>query len=219
MLFKHLQNSRGISMAYRAVITTTVGITIIGTLAALVGAAGTASVNLVTNGDFTANAAKYQTSPGYSGKANPNSPPGWTLPATATSKFAVAVGVNGSDTGVGTPFGPTSSAAVKDFAFMQGGANFISQRVTTTAGQAYRLTYEAAARAGHPGTAAVLLTDTTDGKVFTSQAPAITDTGFRPFSLTFTAPSASTRIEFENTTVGENSSLDVSKVVLKASGQ
>ena len=212
MLFRYFQNSQCISVAARVVI---VGMG----LAALVGAAGTAPVNLVTNGDFAANAAKYQTSPGYSGKTNPNSPTGWTLSATATSKFAVAVGVNGSDTGVGTPFGPTSSAAVKDFVFMQGGANFISQTVTTTAGQAYRLTYEAAARAGHPGTAAVLLTDTTDGKVFTSQAPAITDTGFKSFSLTFTAPSASTRIEFENTTVGGNSSLDVSKIFLKASGR
>ena len=218
MLFKHLQNSLGISMAYRAVIPTTVGITIIGTLAALAGAAGTASVHLVTNGDFAANAAKYQAAPGYSGKVNPNFPTGWTLPANATSKLAVAVGVNGSDTGVGAPFGPTSSAAVKDFAFMQGGANFISQTVTTTAGQAYTLTYEAAARADHPGTAAVLITDTTDGKVFTSQAPAITDARFKSFSLTFTAPSASTRIEFQNTTVGGNSALDVSNVVLKASG-
>ncbi len=219
MLFKDFQNSHGVSMAYRRVIPTTVGIAIIGTLAALVGAAGTASVNLVTNGDFSANAAKYRTAPGYSGKTNPNSPTGWALPATATSKFAVAVGVNGSDTGVGTPFGPTSSAAVKDFAFMQGGANCISQRVTTTAGQAYTLTYEAAARAGHPGTAAVLLTGTTEGKVFASQAPAVTDTGFKPFSLAFTAPSDSIRIEFENTTVGGNSSLDVSNLVLKASGQ
>lgn len=211
MLFKYFRDSRCISVAARVVIA---GLA----LAALGGRAGTAPDNLITNGDFSANAAVYRTAPGYSGKANPSCPTGWTLPTAATRKLAVAVGVNGSDTGVGTPFGPTSSAAVKDFAFMQGGANFISQTVATVAVRKYVLTYEAAARAGYPGSAAVLLKNTADGKVFMSQAPAISDTAFRHFSLRFTARSATTQIEFENTTEGGNSSLDVSDVVLKASG-
>ncbi|MGC8625810.1 MAG: DUF642 domain-containing protein [Phycisphaerae bacterium] len=209
MSFRYFQGSRCISVAGRFLI---VGLA----LAALGGRAGTAPDNLITNGDFSANAAAYQTSPGYSGKANPSCPTGWTLPATATSKFAVAVGVNGSDTGVGTPFGPTSLAGIKDFAFMQGGANFISQTAATVAGRKYVLTYEAAARASYPGSAAVLLKNAANGKVFMSQAPAISDTAFRHFSLRFAARSASTQIEFQNTTVGEGSSLDVSKVHLRA---
>ncbi|MDA8376135.1 MAG: DUF642 domain-containing protein [Planctomycetia bacterium] len=188
-------------------------------LVTLAGRAITAPGNLVANGDFSANAPLYQTAPGYSGRTNPVSPTGWRLPATATHKFAVAVGVNGSDTGVGTPFGPSSSAIVKDFAFMQGGANFISQTVATVAGRTYTLTYEAAARAGYPGTAAVLLKNTVDGKVFMSQAPAISDKVFRHFSLTFTALSALIQIKFENTTVGGNSSLDVSDICLNAFGK
>src|ERR1700722_13355195 len=51
-----------------------------GLLVSLSAAPGFAQV--LTNGDFSANAAAYTTFPGYSGGSNPAAPTGWTIAGT-----------------------------------------------------------------------------------------------------------------------------------------
>ncbi len=207
--------SHGSSMAAKATIVPVA----IGTLAMLGMPAGVASANIITNGDFSANAAAYTTSPGYSASPNPAAPTGWTV---FGSTFA---GVNGTDTGVGAPFAPTSTVGVNDFAFIQEGNDIaydgVKQTVSTTAGQPYTLTYDASGRAGDvSGTDVleVILTDTTNNNQITTQTPAITQAAFNVFTLNFTAPSASTNVEFLNAYPNYNygSTVDVTNVAMAA---
>ena len=192
----------------------------IGTLAVFSGlAAGAASASMITNGDFSANAPAYTSYPGYSAAPNPTDPTGWTV---FGSTFA---GVNGTGTGVGAPFAPTSTAGVADFAFIQEGNNIafdgMKQTVSTTAGQAYTLTYYASGRAGDTPTTdllEVILTDTINNNQITTQTPAITQAAFNVFTLNFTAPSASTNVEFLNDYPNANygSTVDVTNVTMAA---
>ncbi len=122
------------------------------------------------------------------------------------------------------PFAPASMTGVNDFAFIQNGgglpANSINQTVATTTGNSYKLTYDAAARRGETSDKLeVILTDAANGRRITVQSPAISDTTFQRFSLKFTAPSASTRIEFlNNSTIGTGLTVDVSNVALTVAG-
>ena len=183
--------------------------------------AGNVWANLITNGDFSANAASYTTWPGYSTagyQTSPYGPTGWTI-------SDVHVGVNGPGTGFSAePFAPTSTAGVNDFAFIENQNVNLSQIVGTTAGQAYTLTYDAAARAGDAAAGLtdvleVVLTDTTTSTQIIADTPAISEAGFNLFSLDFTAPSASTDVEFVNKTAyvsGISGTVDVSNVSLVA---
>ena len=182
---------------------------------------GNAQANMINNGDFSGNASSYTTFPGYSIAPDPSAPTDWVVSTPANE------GVNGLDTGFyanatngGSPFAPASTTGVNDFAFLQGAGN-ISQTVATTAGQAYTLTYAGAARAGE--TADVLemvLTDTTDSTPIVTQLPAISDAAFNVFTLNFTAPSASTNVQFLNEApaTGPNAgeTVDVSNVTMSA---
>ncbi len=194
----------------------TVGVAVAGLA---ISAAGNARANLILNGNFSANAANYTNFPGYSSSPNPTSPTDWTVSVPANQ------GVNGPDTGFftdttngGSPFAPSSTTGVNDFAFLQGAGN-ISQTITTTNGQAYTITYDAAERAGE--TADVLnlvVTNATDSTQIGTQSPAISDAAFNAFTLQFTATSASTTIEFVNgaPTTGPNAgeTVDVSNVAV-----
>ena len=219
------------SVAYRASIAAAI-------LAALAVAAppnviafNAASGNLIANGDFSANASAFVVSPGYintgnvSGIAgqNPPAPTGWTVgPGQNT------VGVNGSDTGFyksatngGAPFAPASTAGVRDFVFLQNRGVFASQTVTTATGQTYTLTYDAAARINETSDVLkVVLIDTATGKQIATREPAIRQGAFRPFALQFTAPSASTRVEFlNNSPAKSDNTVDVSNVALVKGAQ
>ena len=211
MLFKSYPGSHGPSLIAVAVV---VG-------AALAGLVypSMAQANMITNGDFSANAAAYTTFPGYSSSPNPADPTGWTG----------VNGVNGPDTGFypttsnNLPFSPAPNGTINgnlpDFVFMQSPSAYLSQTVPTTAGQAYTLTYYGAARAGETSDVLeVILTNATDNAQITSQTPAIIDTGWTPFTLTFTAPSASTAVEFLNNN-GSNAAggtVDVTNVAMAA---
>jgi hypothetical protein len=157
--------------------------------------AGNAQANLILNGDFSANASSYTTFPGYSSSPNPSNPADWVVSAPANA------GVNGPDTGFyasqGEPFAPASTTGVTDFAFMQGGQIF--QTVTTTAGQAYTLTYDAGARSGTPSTLNTVAYDQVNSVAITTQVPNISDSNFALFTLDFTAASNSTTIAFQDT--------------------
>ncbi len=177
-----------------------------------------AGANMITNGDFSANAAAYTVSPGTGRGGNPTAPTGWAFSSGTYS------GVNGPDTGFyGSagyqPFAPTSTAGVRDFAFLQYGMMSITQTISTTAGEPYTLSYAAAGRVGGTSTTMeVILTDATSGAQITTQTPAITDAAFNNFALNFAATSGSTTLEFLNTSPSNasNDTADVSNVSLTA---
>lgn len=185
MLSNCLSISRGCSLAVAA--SAVVGLAML--------SIGNAQANLILNGDFSANAGSYTVFPGYSGNGNPASPTDWVVGTPASE------GVNGPDTGFyavnGSPFAPASTTGVNDFAFMQGGE--ILQTVTTTAGQAYTLTYDAGARSGTPSTLNTVAYDQVNSVAITTQVPNISDSNFALFTLDFTAASNSTTIAFQDT--------------------
>ncbi len=176
-----------------------------------------ATANGVKNGDFSSNAAAYTAFPGYSASPNPTSPTGWTG----------VNGVNGPDTGFykattnNLPFAPSHSAVagVRDFAFMQGRGSHLSQALATAPGRTYTISYYAAARAGETSDVLkVIVTNAVGGRQIASQAPAIVDTKFTPFTLRFTARSASSKLEFLNVSApGSSGTVDVTGVALRAS--
>ena len=175
----------------------------------------TASTSMITNGVFSANAAAYTASPGYSSEgANPASPAGW---------ISSGGGINGPDTGFyGSsgyqPFAPTSTAGVSDFSFLQGKGALIAQTAATTPGQSYKLAFDAAARGDNPSAVLeVILTNATNGSRIITLTPAITNADFTPFFLNFTADSGSTKIEFlNNSPAGIDDTVDVSNVSMAA---
>ena len=184
--------------------------------------AANAQANIILNGDFSSNALSYTNFPGYSVAPNPSAPTDWLLSTPSNQ------GVNGSDTGFyaspppnsGSPFAPANTNGVQDFAFLQGTGN-ISQTVATTAGQAYTLTYDGAARDGETADVLeVILTDATDSTPIVTQFPTISYQAFNLFTLNFTAPSASTEVQFLNgaPTSGPNAgeTVDVSNVTMSA---
>ncbi len=183
---------------------------------------GSASANMITNGDFSSNAAAYTTYPGASVSPNPTNPTDWNISYTANGVTGGNAGINGTDTGFyssqGAPFAPSSTNGVQDFLFMQGAADIpsVSQTVATTAGQTYTLSYAGAARGGETSDVlVVILTDATNSNQITTQIPAITDTGFNVFTLNFIAPSASTQVEFLNNTPNTiGGTVDVANVSL-----
>ena len=205
MLFNGFHGSRGSSLAAAAL-----------TLALFAGLSSPnmAAAGTVKNGDFSANAAAYTSFPGYSASPNPADPTGW----------AGVNGVNGPDTGFykttsnNMPFAParSGSAGVRDFAFMQGTGNYVSQTVATVPGQTYTLTYYGAARAGETtDILKAIVTNTRSGKQIATQTPAITGAKFTPFSLRFTAASASTNVKFLNASPsGSSGAVDVTDVAL-----
>ena len=191
--------------------------------------AGTASANLVTNGDFSANASSYGTYPGYSipsqTPANPANPTDWT----ATNQ----VDVNGPDTGFyatyGSPFAPSSASGVRDFVFLQNASlnapASIEQTFSTTAGQLYTLSYVAAQRSFNSNaTMEALILNAANGSTpITTQTPSINNNSFTSFTLSFTAESSTTAVEFLNTTpitytngAYSDNTVDVSNVVVDA---
>ena len=132
---------------------------------ALGAVASTASANMITNGDFSANASAYASEPGYNGSgANPVEPTGWS--STAPAVYG-GVGVNGTDTAtaVGNVFAPgpsdnilppASCTGSQDFGFLQGGLTtttsgilspaVYSQGFATALGEKYVVTFDAAQR-------------------------------------------------------------------------
>ena len=104
---------------------------------------------LISNGDFSTNAALYTTWPCYNGDSgNPAAPTYWTTSGSYG-------GVNGVDTPTSVffdssagPWTSDSGRTVRDFYFQQLAGGTISQPVTTISGHTYEVTFDAATRAG-----------------------------------------------------------------------
>ena len=105
---------------------------------------GSASAQVVVNGDFSANAGSFDTFPGYIGGANAPNITGWTF-----NGAGFGVGVNGFGTiGPQTVFGPQSqqTAPTVNWAFLQGSEAAIYQAISMTPGVTYTLGFQAASR-------------------------------------------------------------------------
>jgi hypothetical protein len=194
-------------------------LTIISALATLSGAAVSVSAqNLIVNGDFTANAAAFTVSPGYTGGANPAAIANWgnLIPGN--------VGVNGAATPLGNIFGPVNSGG-HTYAFLQGGVSALVQNLpgTYTPGTMYELSFDAAARSGNPSVSfRVQIGDVTQTHV-TTQVGAVELTGnpaaFTHYSYTFTSPATfdgAPSIQLYNLTGGDNT-INFANVSLVAS--
>jgi len=125
-------------------------------LAIVLSTIGSASANLITNGNFSANANAFVVFPGYASslpgapEGNPLSIPGWIW--NGSGNF----GVNGISTGTSAPigiFGPSSQQSNPDrnWVFLQGNGAAVYQIFNVTPGVQHTVSFEAATRDGEVG--------------------------------------------------------------------
>ena len=105
----------------------------------VVGSAHTHAQNLITNGAFTANAAAFTVSPGYTNGGNPVTISSWLILGSSSG-----AGLNGAATGAGNTFGPTNPGG-RTYAFVQYGGGLLGQYLTLAPNTKYRLDFEVAA--------------------------------------------------------------------------
>ena len=109
--------------------------------------ATTTNLNIIGNGDFTANAAGYTVWPGYNQDGlSGHNPAGITDWVNASG---AGKGVNGAAVSfAGSPFGPTTTGG-RTYALLQGAGTLTQYLpITYAPGKAYQLNFDAAARAG-----------------------------------------------------------------------
>ncbi|MDA8376420.1 MAG: PEP-CTERM sorting domain-containing protein [Planctomycetia bacterium] len=200
-------------------------------VAAVAGLAGTASANMIQNGDFSANGASFLVWPGYSGESgtyngnpytNPAAPTDWTVFTVGNGTWEP--GVNGTsgtapNAAYGAPFTPTTLNLPDNsyYGIMQFTGDYLSQTVATTAGESYTLSYLAAGRnidSTGLDVLNVVLTDAINSNTITTQVPGISQAQFNPFTLTFTATSASTNVEFLNNSTNSNNTVEIANVAM-----
>lgn len=106
----------------------------------------TIDVTRVRNGDFSANAGGFTSSPGYVGGENPLTVEGWILSKSGSGNL----GINGL--GLSTVFGPSDQSAATYYGFLQHGGVQIAQELTgrLRPQRNYQISYLAANRSGNP---------------------------------------------------------------------
>ena len=143
--------------------------------------------NLVTNGNFTSNAAGFTNWPGYVGGSNPTNIPGWTQ----ISGPAGGYGVNGAGT-VTSIFGPVNTGG-NTFGFIQGTGKTLAQNLPSLAvNTSYILSFLAAARNQSGESNDVFKVQIGDGaSVFVTSGNVVaTNAAFQNFSYPFTTPAS-----------------------------
>lgn len=206
----------------RSVLARGIAASLVGAAALAVSWGGTASANLITNGNFSANAADfgYPGQQGYGG-AGPNGAPN---PDIADWSFtpgpAADYGINGDTVNYSSLYtAPESTQNIGDWAFIIYSGSTLYQAASTAPGATYTLTLDAAAPYGDGGlqqlTASAIdgsLTGTSDGS--TTVTPS--DQEFNSYSLTFTARSDTTVIAFETVSTSQfrSPTTDVTNVSL-----
>ena len=187
--------------------------------------AGSASANLITNGDFSANASSFTGWPGYINwdaasfnfgtGINPTIS-GWTHNGTG------GTGVNGKDTLSDFPgpslspivaFGPSEQQSTPDrnWAFLQGAGAAIFQSINVTPGVEYTVSFEAAGRAGNPANGGVYVYNGTLGVDAAGLAagPGFFDKSYSAVnfvsdSITFSSNLPTATIVFQNSGGGDS---------------
>jgi hypothetical protein len=187
-------------------------------LAIVLSTIGSASANLISNGNFSANANAFTGSPGYVGETgNPTGIAGWNW------NFSGRFGLNGIGTGTSGPittFGPTSQQTTPDrnWVFLEtingGDGAAVFQVFNVTPNVQYTVSFEAASKAGQNTTGTVAAYDGSFGELLNSNSQVYGSTAFQPNSFTFTptqsqttivlqgqSPSASQAVNFTNVSV------------------
>ncbi len=159
--------------------------------------------NLVSNGDFSANAAQFTNFPGYLGDGlgpdNPASIPNWQ---TSGSNGA-GTGINGTlAPGTQSPFAPANN--IPSYLFMQGDQTATQAIITPTAGDICILSFQAAARNayGNAGLAAWGDNSQSAGIGIGS----LNQTSFQSYSLIFQGTGGSQTIQFQSSGSGDHTS-------------
>ncbi len=178
---------------------------------------GTASANLITNGDFSANASSFVAWPGYlswitDSGSNPAAITGWS------TNGVFGIGLNGKDTastiapiGPIVPFGPTDQLTTPtvNWAFIQGSGGAILQVINVTPNVEYTASFLAAGRPGNPGLGSAYVYDGTIGVDSPGLLPggifnkAYGTTTFVPDSFTFTPTLSTATVVFQNAGGGD----------------
>lgn len=123
-------------------------------VASLFGGSFAASAQIVSNGDFSANASSFTVDTGYTSTSKPTYPDYSTTPATTLTNTNPATPTDWSVAGeVGinniAPGGYPSSGDPTDFVFLQDVGSAVSQTLTgLVAGQSYQLSFASAPRFG-----------------------------------------------------------------------
>ena len=121
---------------------TTLPLSIAATAALVLSASSITAANVVTNGDFSVDAALFSAFPGYRGGSNPAEIPSWTWTGTGGN-----IGVNGTLAGMHSPFGPADKSAATTWGFLQGaGTAQMAQTLTLTINTTYDISFLAAGR-------------------------------------------------------------------------
>jgi len=142
--------------------------------------------NIVANGDFSANASSFTSWPGYlGGGANP---PIQAWGFTDRSDGIALAGINGPTTGVGTPFAPTSTVGINNFAFIQNGAMLLQGLPTLQPNQQYRISVAAANRANQPNASGRIQIGDATTVFYTSGDQSFSGEAFRTITATFATP-------------------------------
>ena len=138
------------------------------------------AASLVTNGDFSANAAGFTTFPGYANSgSNPSTITGWTYSG------AVQFGINGD--GLTNPFGPGNRSAATYYAFIQRTGQ-LSQALALTADTTYDISFLAAARNNNNALGRVTVADNST-TFYDSGLNAWSNSAFESVSSQFTTGS------------------------------
>ena len=176
--------------------------------ALLLGALGTGpaqAVDLVTNGDFSANAAAFTNGNGYfnEGGVNPASAPNWTTTGS---------GINGTSTTTSNAFAPANN--VPSFLFMQGDV-MASQALGTVGGTNYLFSFDAAARNGNTAGISAFADNTQAASlVIDGSLGWLSQNAFQRYAFGFTATGAQT-IQFNSSGTGDHTT-DLTKVSVTA---
>ncbi len=182
------------------------GLAVLVAVADVLAATSSAQANLITNGDFSANASSYTAWPGYDGTVgNPSAPAGWTDNGGSGVGHGGVNGVDAVLTGGSptAPFGPSSqeSSPTMDWGFLQTSTQALYQAFTVTSGQTYQVSYLDASRAGETGTTlrTYILSGSLGGTQLATNSTLPGNVSFQAESFTFTADSNTTDyIVFQN---------------------
>ncbi|MEY3898138.1 MAG: hypothetical protein RLZZ214_3659 [Verrucomicrobiota bacterium] len=161
------------------------------------------AVELVTNGDFSANASSFVTDPGDFGVgSNPASAPAWTT--------TVGTGINGTLTPGLDSHAPSSQ--LPSFLFMRGSQS-ASQALATVSGKSYLFGFDAAAKVGDISGVSVFADNTQAASLVldANSSGWLSPSAFQHYAFAFMGTGPKT-IQFNSNSSGVNQTTDITSV-------
>ena len=157
--------------------------------------------NVVSNGNFTASASSFTNWPGVI-----NQPGNQAAIAGWSTVNGGGVGVNGTGTTVGDPYGPANTSGYT-YAFIQGGMNGLTQNLTLQPNSVYQLDYDVAARAGETNDTYRVQTGDVTQTYYSVSNVLANPTAFNHVTALVTTPATfngTPSIQLINLTIGDN---------------